>query len=193
MFEIIDDFLSTSYLKDLQNHFLSLQCKWHYNDHLTDDNSYHNIGSFGFTNKLHWNQNFVNSSCGVLSKGLLLFSQAKVQEFTETSYQIVRARADMTMYNPLKYCHEIHTDYPYEHMTAIFYINNSDGNTLLFDREGKNLIQEVEPIENRLLIFDGLLQHAGHSPANHKSRVIVNMNFMTPELINDLNQRHNRQ
>lgn len=193
MFKIIDDFLSTSYLKDLQNHFLSLQCEWHYNDHLTNDDSYNKIGSFGFTTRLHWNQNFVNSSCGVLAKGLLLFSQARVQEFAQIPHQIVRARADMTMYNPLEYCHEVHTDYPYEHMTAIFYINNSDGNTLLFDRDGKDLIQEVEPIENRLLIFDGLLQHAGHSPSKHKSRVIVNMNFMTSELINELNQGHNRQ
>ena len=107
MIKIIDNFLSESYLKDLQDHFLSLQCGWHYNDHLTNDDSYDNLGSFGFTTRLHWNQNFVDSFCGILSKGLLLFSQAKVQEFTQIPYQIVRARADMTMYNPSKYCHEI--------------------------------------------------------------------------------------
>ncbi len=192
MIEIIDNFLSESYLKDLQQHFLSLQCQWNYNDHLTGDDSYCNLGSFGFTSRLHWNQNFVNSYSGLLSKGLILFSQAKIQEITEISYQIVRARSDMTLYNPLKYRHEIHTDYPYEHMTAIFYLNTSDGNTVLFDREGKNLLQEVEPIENRLLIFDGLYQHTGHSPSNHKCRVLINMNFMTPELINELNQKHHR-
>ena len=98
----------------------------------------------------------------------------------------------MTLYNPEKYRHELHTDYSYEHTSAIFYLNSSDGNTLLFDREGTNLLTEVEPIENRLLIFDGLLQHTGHSPSMHKSRVLINMNFMTPELIDELNSKQKR-
>lgn len=192
MFEIIDNLLPKSYLKDLQNYFLSQQGDWNYNDNLTGDESYKVLGSFGFTMRLHWNQMFVNSYAGTLSRALILTALDKVEEVTSTTHLVVRARADMTVYNPLNHLHELHTDYPYEHTTAIFYLNTSDGNTLLYDREGKKLLTEVEPIENRLLIFDGLLQHTGHSPSNHKSRVLVNMNFMTEELVKELNNRYKK-
>ena len=193
MFEIIDDLLTESYLRDLQNYFLSQQCEWHFNDNLTSGDSYCKNGSFGFVIRLHWNQIFLESHSAMICRALILSAQDKVSEVMKTQHLVVRARADMTLYNPEKYVHEIHTDYPYEHTTAIFYLNTSDGNTLLYDREGKELLKEVEPVENRLLIFDGLLQHTGHSPAEHKSRVLFNMNFMTPDLINDLNNRYRNQ
>ena len=190
MFKIIDNFLTVSYLRDLQNHFLTPQCDWHFNPHITSKDTSKSNGSFGFVIRLHWNQMFVEDRSGMLCRSLILSSQDKVTEVTEIPHLVVRARADMTLYNPEKHVHEVHTDYPYEHTTAIFYLNTSDGNTLLYDREGKELLKEVEPIENRLLIFDGLLQHTGHSPSNHKCRTLVNMNFMTPNLIDDLNNRH---
>lgn len=190
MYTIIDNLLTKSYLKDLQNYFLSQQCQWNYNDNLTGDESYEVLGSFGFTMSLHWNQMFVNSYAGTLSKALIFSALDKVIEITETPHLVVRSRVDMTVYNPSNHCHELHTDYSYEHMTAIFYMNTSDGNTLLYNREGKELLTEVEPIENRLLIFDGLLQHTGHSPSKHKSRTLINMNFMTPTLVDELNNRH---
>ena len=192
MFKIIDDLLPESYLKNLQEYFLSQRCDWNFNNRLTSEESHQNMGSFGFVIRLHWNQAFVDNFAGNLCKQLIITSQNKVSEITKIPHIVVRARADMTLYNPEKYRHELHTDYSYEHTTAIFYLNSSDGNTLLFDREGEKLLTEVEPIENRLLIFDGLLQHTGHSPAMHKSRVLINMNFMTPELIDKLNSKQKR-
>lgn len=192
MFKIIDNLLPESYLKNLQEYFLNQRCDWNFNNILTSEESHQNLGSFGFVIRLHWNQAFVDNFAGNLSRQLIITSQNKVTEITKISHRVVRARADMTLYNPEKYRHELHTDYSYEHTTAIFYLNSSDGNTLLFDREGANLLTEVEPIENRLLIFDGLLQHTGHSPSMHKSRVLINMNFMTPELIDELNSKQKR-
>ena len=192
MFKIIDDLLPELYLKNLQEYFFSQRCDWNFNNILTSEESHQNMGSFGFVIRLHWNQAFVDNFAGNLCKQLIITSQNKVSEIIKIPHRVVRARADMTLYNPEKYRHELHTDYSYEHITAIFYLNSSDGNTLLFDREGEKLLTEVEPIENRLLIFDGLLQHTGHSPSMHKSRVLINMNFMTPELIDELNSKQKR-
>lgn len=190
MIEIIDNLIPKLYLQHLQSHFLGENCEWFFNDNLTDDLSYEVLGSFGFNMRLHWNGYFVSNFVGTLIRSLVFSAQEKVEVFTQNPQQIVRARADMTMYNPNHHRHELHTDFPQEHTTAIFYMNTSDGNTLLFDRNGKKLIQEIEPIENRLVIFDGLMQHTGHSPAKHKSRVLINMNFMTPELVQELNQKY---
>jgi len=188
--KIIDNFLAKYYLQHLQDNFLGNNSSWSFNDSLTGDDSLEVLGSFGFGIKLHWNGYFTGSYESTLIRGLVFSAQEKVEEVFGESLEIVRARADMTVFNPLNHRHELHTDFQYEHMTAIFYLNNSDGNTILFDRDGKNVLAEVEPVENRLLIFDGLLQHTGHSPSNHKSRVLINMNFMTPKLIQELNQMH---
>ena len=179
MIKIIDNLLPIPYLKDLQDYFLKPSCEWFYNDTLTYSKSGESLGSFGFSINLHSNGKFISGFAGSFIRGLVFSAQEKVDEFSQKPHQVIRARADMTVYNPEKYRHELHTDlYGDEHMTCIFYMNTSDGNTLLFDRKGENLIQEVEPIENRLLIFDGLMQHTGHSPSKHKSRVLVNMNFI---------------
>jgi hypothetical protein len=190
MIKIIDNLIPKSYLKDLQSHFLDNKCEWYFNNNLTDDESHNSLGSIGFGMRLHWNGYFLSNFVGTVTRGLVFSAQESVEEFIEQPQQIVRVRADMTMYNPTNHRHELHTDFSEEHMTAIFYMNTSDGNTLLFDRDGKELIHEVEPIENRLVIFDGLMQHTGHSPSKHKSRVLINMNFMTPELVNQLNAQH---
>ncbi len=190
MVKIIDDFLPKRYFEDLQSYFLSENCEWFFNDNLTDDNSYNSLGSFGFNMRLHWNGYFVSNYVGTLVRALVFIAQEEVEKHLEREQRIVRARADMTLYNPTKHRHELHTDFPHEHTTAIFYMNSSDGNTLLFDRKGDKLIQEVEPIENRLIIFDGLMQHTGHSPAKHKSRILINMNFMNPNLVEELNRIH---
>ena len=92
----------------------------------------------------------------------------------------------MTVYCPESYQHERHVDMEEENTTCIFYLNTSDGNTSIYDRNGTTLLKEIEPIENRLVIFDGKYLHAGHSPSKNKNRVLINMNFVTPQTMNYL-------
>lgn len=192
MIKIIDNLLPRIYFEELQHHFTGDECRWFFNNSLTGDDSLESIGSFGFNLKLHWNGYFVDNYESILTKALVFTAQERVEKLVKEPMQIVRVRGDMTVYNSLNHRHELHTDFQYEHMTAIFYMNSSDGNTLLYDREGNELIQEVEPVGNRLLIFDGMMQHTGHSPSKHKSRILINMNFMTPKLVEELNQQYGR-
>ena len=79
----------------------------------------------------------------------------------------------MTLYNPNNYRHEIHTDLEIPNITCIFYVNDSDGDTVLYE---KGMARSVEPKANRLLMFDGDIAHTGHSPSKHKNRVLINTN-----------------
>jgi len=100
---------------------------------------------------------------------------------------ILRSRLDMTVYTPGGMRCDPHVDSPYPHVATIFYLNDSDGNTVIFNEkfegdpnfdESKLTIQrEIEPKANRLLIFNGHYIHTGHVPAKHNNRVILNSNF----------------
>jgi Rps23 Pro-64 3,4-dihydroxylase Tpa1-like proline 4-hydroxylase len=174
MIEVYDNLISKNYLRDIQNYFIGGNAQWTYMPSMTYGNTEENIQSFGFSIGICDHGNFQNTYPATLLKGLLY----QIQEKTNKN-QILRSRIDMTVYNPNKYRHEIHIDLPKEidNITTIFYLNDSDGNTLLYDLND-NVLQEVEPVENRLLVFSGDIPHTGHSPSKNKSRVLINTNYI---------------
>lgn len=173
---IHDNLIPKYYLKELQNYFLSGNCDWYFGSNLTYGTDDGDLGGIGFSLDLYKEGHYVQNFPGTLCRSLVTSAQELVEEFVGCEVEPIRARADMTLYNPDNYRHSIHTDFSCSHTTAIFYVNNSDGNTLLFD--GDKVIKEVEPVENRLFVFNGLVPHTGHSPSKHKNRVLINMNFV---------------
>lgn len=67
-----------------------------------------------------------------------------------------------------------HTDRPEEHLGLIYYVNDSDGDTIFF--EGDKELQRVSPKKGRIVIFDGNTLHAGGFPTDNP-RCIVNYNL----------------
>ena len=72
-----------------------------------------------------------------------------------------------------------HTDQNFPHWVCLYYINDSDGDTIFFG-EDKKEIKRVSPKKGRIAFFDGSIYHAG-TPSETKSRAVVNFNF-TPYL-----------
>lgn len=64
--------------------------------------------------------------------------------------------------------------------TAIYYVNDSDGNTIIFDEDLK-IRKTITPRKGRLLLFHGHSLHAGQPPINSGKRVVINYNFTFPE------------
>ena len=65
-----------------------------------------------------------------------------------------------------------HTDYPYSHKGALFYINTNNAPTILEDGT------KIEAIENRLLKFDPSFAHNSTHPTDTKTRITINFNYM---------------
>lgn len=64
-------------------------------------------------------------------------------------------------------------------MSAIYYVNDSTGDTLIFDqRFGQKapltVKTRVTPKKGRLLVFDGGLLHAGNTPRTNAPRININ-------------------
>jgi len=62
-------------------------------------------------------------------------------------------------------------------LTAIYYVNDSDGDTLFFDKN-KNIVKRITPKKGTLVYFDGNELHAGQSPIKSQYRCLINFNFL---------------
>ena len=63
--------------------------------------------------------------------------------------------------------------------TAIFYINNSSGDTLFFNDTATEIIYRHKPIENTMVIFPTSTFHSASLPSSNPFRCVVNINIDT--------------
>jgi len=182
--KIIDNFLTKTYFNTLQRLLEGDMFDWYYQESISsdDDNSQQ---SFGFSS---WIIDPAGNSRGFadLFTGFL----AQAQDVYEDSSGILRCRADMVLSNGQPYTHTAHVDInETPHYSCVFYVNESDGNTIIYNEKSQSnivsfaeqdltILQVVEPKPNRLVIFDGQYIHTGCSPVSTKRRIIVNTNIL---------------
>ena len=188
MYEVIDDFLPRPYFNEIQKLLESNNFPWFYKKNITDvfykDD---NLSSFGFDNIAIENNGVKNNSeFALMLSGFL----GQLLQVTKMS-KVFRCRADLTLYSPKKYQHSPHVDLWEDHIACVFYITNSDAETILFkekcysfenyvgiDLSNLTIKTKIIPKENRLLFFDGRLLHTGHSPSEYSHRIIINTDLV---------------
>ena len=70
----------------------------------------------------------------------------------------------------------IHIDYSQPHWVCLYYVNDSDGDTVFFDDVNQE-IKRVTPKRGRIAFFDGSISHSSSSPTKiHRS--VINYNFI---------------
>ena len=68
---------------------------------------------------------------------------------------------------------DLDTAQPY--WSLVYYADNSDGDTFIFEDE--KIIKRVTPVKGNALLFPGKMYHSGNNPVNFKKRTIVNFDF----------------
>ena len=76
--------------------------------------------------------------------------------------------------------HAKHVDYTKPHITVLWYLYGEDGDTYFYDGDG-NTIARVTPKQNRLVVFDGLIEHSSSTPVKEQIRIAINFNFNLKE------------
>ena len=70
---------------------------------------------------------------------------------------------------------DIHVDLDEEHYVCLYYINDTDGDTIIFDDDRKE-IQRITPKKGRIVFFDGSLEHCSSKPSK-TTRAVINVDF----------------
>lgn len=79
-----------------------------------------------------------------------------------------------------------HCDEDGKHYVLLYYINDSDGDTFLFEndenkklKKGQKLkvLKRITPKKGRAVLFDGSILHASSIPVNSKHRMVFNIDF----------------
>ena len=108
--------------------------------------------------------------------------------------QFIRSKANMLTphpnqtYNNETCFHYPHIDFYNTHHVVVYYVNDSDGDTIIFNEKWNpsddnggvvplTIKQRISPKRGRIVYFDGLHYHTSQNPINTSERVILNLNF----------------
>ena len=188
---ILDNFLPKSFEDEILYNMSSLEFPWFYNPNISyapEVTSRFMMAdpqikeSDGFVSRLIIDNARVNGF-GDLVRPVMYFVEDKFK--AKVNY-ILRARAVMIYKNPMfgNYYSVPHVDDAGDHLTLIYYVNDSDGDTVIFedvfeqnlDYKKKTIAQRVSPKKGRAVLFNGLRYHAGTVP-QHSNRMLINFNF----------------
>lgn len=149
---------------------------WYYNDSVASMRNEHK--SYGGFTHVFCADNKANSMYYDLSDNLLKYICDKENinfSFVKRSHSFLLCNIKVTK---KEYNSSIHrdmqlTDLDYKYISILYYVNDSDGDTIFYD-ENKNIINRTSPVSGNYVIFDSKQLHSATSPKNHKTRYIIN-------------------
>ena len=97
---------------------------------------------------------------------------------------VFRIRLILNTISDRPYLNGPHVDLLMPHKTALIYLNDADGPTLIYNERWSEPMPQtftvgaqVEPVANRMAIFDGQRFHTGTTPTRTPRRIVLNINY----------------
>ena len=169
--EIIDNFLDDETHKFIKEFMTGPNFTWYYNNSKVYDHVENNddkLNDFQFTHVFYDAQKYNYVINSQYFKSIVMPICDKIKPIA-----LLRAKANLTTITNESIISDWHTDLGMDkHKTAIYYVNTNNGKTCFKDGF------EVDSVENRLVMFDGNMIHAGSSSTDTKIRCVINLNFI---------------
>tara|TARA_R100001244_G_C5134840_1_gene126603 strand:+ start:185 stop:682 length:498 start_codon:yes stop_codon:yes gene_type:complete len=164
--EVVDDFLSYEQFREIKDSMMSPMETSRLNNFPWFLMEYDPAAQPIMFVHLFYTEGRVNSVAYDVLKGLI--DKLKDKDDLDT---IIRIKANMYIGKDDLILHNEHTDYPYSHKGAIFYLDNSDGYTMIDS-------QKVESKENRIVFLDPSIPHSSTNCSDSKYRTTINFNYL---------------
>jgi hypothetical protein len=198
---IIDDFVSTAFQDEVENELLSGTFPWYYNETSRYGGSRFNTTMMSEADK-----------CFLKTENILMlpqFSHMVIDNevihsgvysrltpfitnipFSYTKINKIKINLKTKNSESLGKCDLPHVDTLFKNViTAIYYVNDSDGDTILYN-ENYNYVDNIipnlpltintriQPKKGRMIFFKGDTLHSAGSPAICNKRLVINWNFL---------------
>jgi hypothetical protein len=162
---VLDNFLNQEDLLNIQEVLLGQKFPWYFAKNKVFTNpEIDNINDFQFVHQFFTGSQKVSDYFYLLDP---IFNKLPI-----TGY--ARSKANITPRTESLFTYDLHTDFkkPQQNIrTAVFYVNSNNGKTIFEDGT------EVDSVENRLVVFDSNIKHAGTSCTDQKVRCVINLNY----------------
>jgi hypothetical protein len=175
-YQIFDDLVSKDTQDYIEENLLdSNQFPWFYNENSVND--YEDDFGLPFYDYMQFAHAFVidkvpNSAFKVPILDRLL-NELNVKQ------TIIRAKANLKPicpYGDLEKHNRAHRDQHEDHFVGLYYVNESDGDTWLFN-DDKTVMTRIRHKRGRMVFFDGQILHAASHPYYAKKRISINIDF----------------
>jgi len=200
----IEDFIPSRYQQHLKETVLDSKFPWYFNRDITSplwfwkenhlNDSTLEVEDSSFTGFMHilWGRDGKESDFYDIFVPLLYSMEEKINM---TIKDLIQLRLGLFTLNKNKQPYHVpHVDYQNDGLkyTAIYYLNDSDGDTFFFneflDPNIKRFIngydpslftvaKSVKPKQGKLVLFDGRRYHASSYPESTPERMVLNINF----------------
>ena len=101
----------------------------------------------------------------------------RLGQFTNTFIEnVIQSRLFLHLPSPNPGLDDKHIDLDFPHWVCLYYINDSEGDTVLFNDKDEE-IKRVTPKKGRIVFFDGSIKHCSSRPSS-KTRAILNFDFL---------------
>ncbi len=189
---VIDNIIPKEDQNLLEEFIVDYRFDWHYGpSNVYDDGSNNKQSffdentedSFQFTHVLFHPQITVAGT--FISKFDFLIEKIKLA-LGSNEFYISRLKANLLTNNRKfsgKGYNYPHVDGEYPHFVVVYYVNDSDGDTWIFNEEfgtefdKLTVKQRVSPKKGRIVAFPGKYFHASSNPSENDVRIVLNFNF----------------
>jgi hypothetical protein len=193
---VIDDILPKSYQDFIEENLLGMHVPWvHVRDVAIDDDSLKEMEKKniklnlrpGFSCRFYQVGEGITSPLWFMIKPIVLEACSKIDykinDVISARSFLITSLADHKEYdNP-------HTDMAVSHLVCLYYVNDTDGDTYIFDksqtdvsremldRDNLKVIKRISPKKGRVVLFDGNTYHSSSRPSTG-SRCIINFDIL---------------
>jgi hypothetical protein len=190
---IIENVISKDYQNHILSHASSLKFPWYFNPNMVSEhdpvaNDPKNV--MGFNHFLYEEGKPVSPFFDSVYPLILSITGKTNVQFQ----QLERMRFNLTFKNTssTENWHLPHIDTAHPHLVAIYYVNDSDGDTVIFNEtndsykpkdfdkmksEDFTVKARITPKQGKMVIFPGQYYHASSYPRNSKYRMVINSNL----------------
>ncbi len=176
-YQIFDDAISEEKQNAILDLLLSSEFPWYHNSS-TILNQTEKKSNKDWLDDFQFTHNFIREG-QVHSNDFHVIFENLLKQIPPTEEGIERIKANLQINNGFKIQDGIpHTDTDSIHYVALYYVNDSDGDTILYNEDKTEMVR-ISPKKGRLIFFRGNITHTSSVPKKYRMRMVININILS--------------